>query len=351
MEMKFKGLLVVVMTALLIVLAACSDSGEKVDKEKENEKIEETTEDNKEKKDETEDEVVEEEEESEEVSFEVNDSTAPEEQGDLEVWFEGEFQIVDHKVIVSGNTNLLPESRLYLNTDSVEGVIIGGSDSGIVEGNGSFELEAGVPDDFKGLLHIDLSFESGNQTEEIIEHYSEGITGSFARIYYDSYEDQVLGKATFHKTILFDGEEQSFAIEEPVWNIPDDLGDANVWIKPTIEKFEDYVVVNIESNLVEETFIRATATIPNYITSGFVGSSYSNPDGSATIYIKDPEKDDRITDLQTYDIKLEVNPTDGNNGKQVTDAYGEAGEKLLGDLVVEQGDDKVINQKITITVE
>ena len=349
--MKLKGLLIVVMTALLFFLAACSDSDEKATKEKESENTEEKSEDKAEEKDQPEDEEVEEEEESEEVSFEVNDSTAPDDQGDLDVWLEGDFQIVDHKIIVKGKTNLLPESRLYLNTEAVEGVIIGGNDSVIVEGNGSFEIEAGVPDDFEGLLHIELSFESGNQTEEITEHYSEGITGSFARIYYDTYEDQVLGKATFHKTILFDGEEQSFAIEEPVWEIPEDLGDANVWIKPNIEKFEDYVVVNIESNLVEDTFVRATGIIPNYITSGFVGTSYINPDGSATIYIKDPEKDDRIKDLQEYEIKLEVDPADGNNGKQVTDAYGEAGEKLLGELVVEQGEGKAINQKITITVD
>ena len=352
MKMKLKGLLIIVMTALLIFLAACSDSDEKATKEKESENTEEKSEDKAEEVDQPEDEVVEEEEESEEVSFEVNDSTAPEDQGDLDVWFEGDFQIVDHKITVKGKTNLLPESRLYVKADSEEGVIIGGNGSGVVDDNGDFELEAGIPDEFKGgLLHINLSFETGNQTDEIMNHYSDGITGSFARIYYYSYKDQVLSKAAFSKTILFDAGEQSFAIEEPEWNIPDDLGNADVWIKPTIEKFEDYVVVHIESNLVEESFVRAITTIPNYLTTGFNGTTYANPDGSMTIYIKDPEKDDRIKDLQNYEIKLEMDPSDANNGKQVTEAYGDTGEKLLGDLVVEQGEGKAINQKITITVD
>jgi len=344
-------LLFVILIAFLFVLAACSDTEDKEKAVNENEKTEESSENNEKSKDQSEEEVVEEEEESEDVSFEVNDSTAPEDQGDLDVWFEGDFKVEGNNILLSGKTNLLPESQLALRTDSVDGIIIGGNGFGNVEGTGDFELEAGVPDDFEGVLHIELSFESGNQTDEITEHYADGITGKFARIYYDSYEDEVLSKATFHKTIVFDGEDQSFSIEAPVWNIPDDLGDANVWINPSVEKFEDYVVINIESNLVEETFIRATGMIPNYITTGFNGTTYTNPDGSATIYIKDPEKDDRIKDLEKYDIKLEIDPADGNNGMQVKEAYGEMGEKLSGDLVVEQGDGKAINQKITITVE
>ncbi|WP_042142205.1 hypothetical protein [Paucisalibacillus sp. EB02] len=351
MKMNGKRLLIVILTAFIFALAACGDTKDEEKTAKESEKTEEALGDNTEQENQTEGEVVEEEEESEDVSFEVDDSTAPEDQGDLAVWFEGDFKVEGNKILLSGKTNLLPESQLALNTDSVDGIIIGGNGFGKVEGTGDFELEAGVPDDFKGVLHIELSFESGNQAEEITEHYSEGITGNFARVYYDSYEDEVLSKATFHKTIVFDGEEQTFAIEAPEWNIPDDLGDANVWINPSVEKFEDYVVINIESNLVEETFIRATGSIPNYITTGFNGTAYTNPDGSATIYIKDPEKDDRIKDLEKYDIKLEVDPADGNNGKQVKEAYGEMGDKLLGDLVVEQGEGKAINQKITITAE
>lgn len=338
---------------LLFLLAACGNKEDNSSNENNNTETNEVVENNSENTEGTDnlDQDTENEEESESVSFEVQDTNGPEDQGDLNVWFKGDFEIVDHMIHVKGTTNLLPKSRLYLKTDSEDSVIIGGNGSGIVEDSGAFELEAGIPDGFEGILHIELSFAAGTQREEIVDHYMDGITGNFARIYYDSYNDQVFSKAAFNKTIVFDGSDQSFSIEEPEWNFPSDLGDTNIWIKPTIEKLEDYVVVNVESNLVEETFIRAVARIPNYITTGFSGSAYVNPDGSATMYIKDPEKDSRIKDLTEYDIVIEVDPSDLNNGKHVIEAYGEVGENLSGDLVVEEDGEKYIEQTITITVE
>src|SRR5690606_5566956 len=152
-------LLFVILIAFLFVLAACRDTEDKEKAVNENEKTEESSENNEKSKDQSEEEVVEEEEESEDVSFEVNDSTALEDQDDLDVWFEGDFKVEGNNILLSGKTNLLPESQLALRTDSVDGIIIGGNGFGNVEGTGDFELEAGVPDDFEGVLHIELSFE------------------------------------------------------------------------------------------------------------------------------------------------------------------------------------------------
>ncbi|GIO27254.1 hypothetical protein [Ornithinibacillus bavariensis] len=338
--MKSKKL--IILLCVLFLMTACGKNEVDSPDKKENNTEQKSNNQNK----------SEEKEESEEVSFEVEGTNAPKDQGDLQVWFEGNIELEGNKVIAKGVTNLLPESRLTLDISPEEGTFIGGDGSGNVDSNGTFEIEAGVPDGFEGLLHVELSFKTGDQSDDKIkEHYSEGIKGGFARIYYDSYEDEMYSKAAFRNTIVFDGQSQSFSIIEPEWNKPDDLGNPTVWMKPTVEKFEDYVVVKIESNLIEDTFIRGTADIPNYITSGFSGSTYINPDGTATIYIKDPEKDSRIKGVSKYDIKIEVDPADGNNGKHVIEAYGENGERLSGDLVYKKDDGKAISQKVTISID
>lgn len=349
--MKVGRLLALIVTILLFFVITACDSSEKsgnkdADKVESEEKTDENDGESTDKKDQ--------EGESKEESSELDNSEVPKDQGDLNVWYEGDFTIEGSQIIAKGTTNLLPESRLYLNIQPEEGTFIGGDGNGNVDRTGAFEVKANIPDGFDGILHIELSFDSSSQVEEEIEnHYKDGIEGSFARIYYDSYGETVSTKAAFRKTILFNGDKQSFSIEEPQWNIPEDLGDPNVWIKPTVERFEDYIIVNLESNLVEDTFVRADANIPDYITTGFSGTSYVNPDGSATIYMKDPEKDSRINNLSDYTIEIEVDPSHGNNGKQVIDAYGEKGEKLTGDLVINKGNDEgnVIGHKITINVE
>jgi hypothetical protein len=342
--MKFKKLVLLLsLLSLLFLITACGNNEKNAQEKEKKVKTEQKSEVKKDNDDEK--------EESEEVSFEVEDTKAPKDQGDLEVWFKGDIELDGNKIIAKGTTNLLPESRLSLDLSPEEGTFIGGDGSGSVESNGTFEIEAGVPDGFEGLLHVNLTFKSGDQSDDIKNHYSEGVTGGFARNYFDTYEENVLTEASFRSTVVFDGGSQTISIAEPEWDIPNDLGNSTVWMKPTVEKFEDYVVVKIKSNLVEETFIRGIADIPNYITTGFSGSTYTNPDGSAVIYIEDPEKDNRIKDITKYDIKIEVDPTDGNNGKHVIEAYGEKGEKLSGDLVFKKDEGKAISQKVTINID
>ncbi|MEN2768867.1 hypothetical protein [Ornithinibacillus xuwenensis] len=338
---------------LFILLVACKDKeenttgktdGKEAVEEKVDSEEEESTAANQNNEDDS--------EESEDVSFEVKDSKAPKDQGELNVWFKGDVEVVDHTITVKGTTNLMPESQLSLDISPEEGSIIGGDGQTKVENSGAFEIEANVPGDFEGLLHVELSFEANAQYDDaIVDHYKDGITGNFARVYYDSYEEATFTKASFQKTVVINGESESFAITEPKWRIPDDIGNPAVWINSKVEKFQDYVVVNIESNLVEGTYINATADIPNYITTGFSGSAYTNPDGTAVLYIEDPAKDSRIKDLSEYEIEIEVDPSNGNNGKQVLEVYGEAGEKLKGDLVYNTDDGKAISQRLTIEVE
>lgn len=344
MKFGMKGLFL--LSFLFFFLVACSSAdNESTNTDKEPEQNEEQNETNEEN-------AEEEENGSNDVSFEVNDTKGPEDQGDLNVWYEGDVEIVGKKITVKGTTNLLPESRVQLLVDSVDGVLFGSGDQTSVEPSGAFELVGNLPDDYEGITTIELSFNVGDQySEEIKEHYEEGITGDFAQLYYDDFEEVMSQKASFNTTVLIDGSEQSLPIESPTWDIPEDQGEHNIWIEPTIKKEQDYVVLNIKSNLVEEARIRARASIPNYITTGFQGIADINPDGTAVIYIKDPEKDDRIKDMTEYEIVITLEPSVDSHAINVIEAYGEYGEKLEGDLIVDTEQGKKVEQRLTITVE
>ncbi|WP_102029015.1 hypothetical protein [Salirhabdus sp. Marseille-P4669] len=338
-----------VVLLLSVFLVACNNDEENSD-EKSNEipeveenKSEEETSDSTTAEDVKEEAI---EEESEEVSFKVEDTPAPEDQGEMEVWFDGEFSIVDKTVIVKGQTNLLPDSQLTFSADVVDGVLIGGWSTTRVEANGTFELEQELPSDLEGLTMLELHFDVDDQIDEIKEHYGSNISGPFVRI--DPDADTVAKKASYTTIVIIDDSEQQITIEEPEWTASDELGDSNVLMDPTVKKQGEYVVVNLTSNLVDGTYVSAKAAIPNYITTGFSGSAYTNPDGSAVLYIKDPEQDSRIKNLTEYEIVLTVDPTHGDQGPLVLETYGETGENLAGDFVKQADDHKEIEQRITI---
>ncbi|GEM_PF-4098690 len=274
---------------------------------------------------------------------------APENQGDLEVRLEGEIHVADKAISVEGATNLLPESQLLLLVSSEEGVLIGTDDRAQVNENGAFELESTLPEEIEGILHIEVKFEPANQSEEIKDHYENQLTGSFVRNYLEV--DETNQKASFQQTVTLEDDDQTFAIVEPNWEMPEDYGDESVRLEPEIEKQEDYIAVKINSNIVDGTFVQARADIPNYITPGIQGHSYTNPDGSAILYVENPEKESRIKDLTEYEIVITMDPADGNNGPHVTEVYGESGENLAGDLVQTENDTKIIREIVTVTVE
>lgn len=342
MMVKYSRLLLGAVALILLLLTACSNDENEESKETENQDRANTEE-------EAEEAENEEDEETEEVSFEVNQNQPPEDQGDTEVRLEGEVQVTNETVSVLGETNLLPEAQLMLLISSEEGVLIGTNDRAQVNEDGTFELESGLPEEVEGFVHIEIKFEPTNQSEEIKSHYVNDLDGSFARTYTES--DETYQKASFQQTVSLSEGDQIIKITEPSWDTPDDYGEEAIWIEPAVERQEDYIVVKIDSNLIEETFIQARADIPNYITTGFQGFSYINPDGTAVLYIKDPEKDSRIKELTEYEIVITMDPSHGNNGPHISELYGENGENLAGDLVLAENDTNMIRQTITITAD
>lgn len=337
---RYSRLLIGAALFFVLLLTACSNSENNEQEETENTGSQEELVTN-----------TEDEEDTAASAEEVSniENQAPEDQGDLEVRLEGEIHVADKVVSVEGATNLLPESQLILLVSSEEGVLIGTNDRTQVDENGAFELESTLPEEVEGLLHIEVKFEPVNQNEEIKNHYVNELTGSFVRNY--SEADETHQKVSFQQTVTLEDNDQTFAIVEPRWEVPDDYGEESVRLEPVVEKQDDYIAVKINSNILDGTFIQARADIPNYITSGIQGYSYTNPDGSAVLYVENPEKESRIKDLTEYEIVITMDPAHSNNGPHVTDVYGESGEKLVGDFVQTENDTNIIRETITVTVK
>ena len=112
---------------------------------------------------------------------------------------------------------------------------------------------------------------------------------------------------------------------------------ASIRIEPTkVVKDERYIYIDGKSNLLEGTRLQGRAILPGYITSGFIGHTDVNPDGSFRIVIKNPETDERVKKLDEYELTIETNMSNTLYATAV-EAYGEHGEKMTGDLVEEEG--------------
>lgn len=263
--------------------------------------------------------------------------------GAMEIELTGTASI-DGKVLkVDGQTNLLEGSKLTLKLDWAEGTLIGGSRTAMVGSDGSFAYETELPEKVSGLVTLELNFEPAQQNDDIKEHYGETgelLEGPFIRQYDYEYKETVYNKAS--ATVELGQHEGSAQVEisPPVWERPDDYGSTTIRIEPTkIVKDERYIYVDGGSNLLEGTSLRGRAILPGYVTSGFIGHTIVNPDGTFRIIFENPESDERIKNLEDYEITVE---TDLYNTvfATVIDAYGEDGEKMTGELVEKEGEVK-----------
>ncbi|MGN7385358.1 hypothetical protein [Sporosarcina sp. SAFN-015] len=263
--------------------------------------------------------------------------------GEMEIEFAGTASIEGSEVKVVGQTNLLEGSILFIDMDWVEGTLFGGNNTAIVEHDGSFTYETKLPDKVDGMITLELKFEPAQQNDEIREHYGESgenLEGPFIRQYDYKMKEIVYKKAS--AIVVLPREEGAVEVEitPPTWNKPDDYGSTWIRIEPTkVVKDESYIYVDGTSNLLEGTSLRGRAILPGYITSGFIGHTTVNPDGSFSIIFENPESNTRIKNLEEYEITVE---TDLYNTLFATaiEAYGENGEKMTGDLIEEEGDGK-----------
>ncbi|MCG3086972.1 hypothetical protein [Sporosarcina cyprini] len=293
----------------------------------------------------------EEEQDAEETGVELIQK--PENAGDMEIELAGDVILDGKQLTVKGQTNLLEGSKLYVNMNWLEGILIGGNRTALVEADGSFFYETELPEKTKGLITVEVSFEPPTQNTEIMDHYGETgekMTGPFIRLY--DWNDDDANRVEYQKASaqveLFqdDGEKVEASIAPPVWKKPDDYGSTEIRIEPaSVKKDERYIYIDGVSNLLEGTRLRGRAMLPGYITSAFISETDVNPDGSFRIVFENPETDSRIKNLDEYEITIETNI--GNTSFSTPlETYGEHGENMTGSLIESEGDEKVAQVRI-----
>jgi len=291
--------------------------------------------------------------EKQKVEFESPGAEAPEDQGDLDVWFKGDVLLDGRNLTVDGMTNLLPKSKLYFLIDGIESNIIGGNTVAFVDDNGKFLYENKLPEKFEGLFNLEVKFEPAIQNADIKEHYGEtggNLAGDFVRTYANTQKGMDYKKAAVRIEIAQQDGLGNVAINPPSWEIPEDYGKTDIWIEPTITKDDRYIYVYAISNFLEGTQVKSMVSIPNYITSGFIGIAYVNPDGSFRLIFENPESEERINGLTDYEIILEA-LVKNSASTIVSTTYGKKGEHFNGKLVEQHGDNKVIRYHMKVKVD
>lgn len=317
--------------AALVLLTGCSDSEKVNSKNNEVSKEEKKT------------------DKKEEVKTVDTKADAPKDQGDYKVWFEGDVERKGKTIVVKGKTNLLPESRLIVEMDSVEGTIIGGSDSVQVNEDGTFNTDLEIPNEYDGLIEIALKFEPSTDNQPIKDHYGEigeKLEGSFIRMDENTGTKQNIAFVALE--VKQEDSNSTIAIEEPEWDKPEDYGSTTVRIdNPDIQKGERYLYIEGKTNLLEGTQLRGKLSIPDYITSGFQDIVVVHPDGSYRMIIEKPQTNKKLKDVKDYELIISMSTID-SSWPSIKEAYGENGEKLQGEFVADDGYLKSAEKKISI---
>ncbi|MGM0807385.1 MAG: hypothetical protein ACQET8_22015 [Bacillota bacterium] len=289
---------------------------------------------------------------SEKESVKVIDkkAKAPKDQGDYEVWFEGEANRKGKLVTLKGRTNLLPESGLVIWLDSVEGTIIGGRGDTQVNEDGTFKTEMKIPKNSEGLLKVQVKFEPSTDNQPIKDHYGENgekLKGPFVRLQEELDVQQNITLLTLEIPQVESN--ASAKIKKPEWDKPEDFGSPTIRLdEPDIQKDDKYLYIEGKSNLLEGTRLKGSLDIPNYIVSGLADVADVNPDGSYKLIIEKPSSMNKLKDVKEYEVVLSVSPAD-NQWKSNLDVYGVNGEKFMGDYVLDKNGVKEIEKRLSIS--
>ncbi|MEI3604404.1 OmpA family protein [Pseudogracilibacillus sp. SE30717A] len=322
-------------------------------KEKEEKEVAEEVEENNEA---TEVKEVEEPEESE-VEEETTEEEEPESlhtQGDYDIYIGGEVIETEDKIIIEGESNLIPGSRVvgevsvgknvrYFINPTVKDFDYLADTSEIVNDDGTFYMELEHPNlDQETEVSVKFHFD-GQQNDDVIRHYGDRgqkLEGPY--IYKHQGEvggrgpDNIYQKAEV-KTIFTPEKEKAVRqFKEPDWYEEiDDIGDSRVWIEvDEINDDGEYFYVHGRSNLIEGS--RVIIKRQNQEAEAMV-----NPDGSFNFKFDYEYKED-------VPFKIVFDPND-YQWNIVEETYGAKGQKLVGNLV--ETNEYNNNQTIVFEIE
>lgn len=247
--------------------------------------------------------------------------------GDYHVFLGGEMVETEDKLIINGESNLLPGAR-------VVGEVIAGDEeymadtTEIVQDDGTFHME--IPYQSIGKeAHVTIKFHfDGQQDKGIVRHY--GDRGQKLEGPYIYQHRKEFGgrspKSIYRKAearVSFEPSEELAVrhFKEPVWyEIPEDMGDPRVWIEvEEINNDDEHFYIHGRSNLIEGSRLRIEHKVFND------DETLVNPDGSF-----DFKLDYEYLEDTPFKIKFDPNSLQWNI---VEETYGKEGQKLVGNLV------------------
>ncbi|UTR13156.1 hypothetical protein MM221_10850 [Salipaludibacillus sp. LMS25] len=276
---------------------------------------------------------------------------APEDQGELNIWWEIEIEEQEESYLVTGQSNLLPESTVRIQAMSDDYTFVGYDTTVDVKKDGSFVTELQHPQVYDTEMVLEVTLDAGRQTETIVAHYGESlerIEGPF-RYVVDSDEEE--RRYELKSTLAYVPEEGEFATltsQTPEWDFPEDQGEVDVWIdKVEVERQDERFYVTGRTNLKEGAHLHVELELPDYISFGYSNVVTVNPDGSFSASVRYP---DEIEEDAEMNLDIEFKPYRHSQLDYIVAHYGEDGEHLSGELVEkERADDRhYVHYKLNI---
>lgn len=245
--------------------------------------------------------------------------------GDHEAYLGGTVKETKDQIIIEGESNLIPGSRVngevYVNEDEIFS-----DTTEIVDDKGRFLME--LEHHQYGDAEVVVTFDFTNvQEEEVLRHYGENgekLEGPF--VYIDQDWGDKFKKAMVTLPIQAEDETTTHEFTTPDWDDPpEDYGDPRVWIEvDEITEDDQYFYVKGRTNLVEGSLLSG------YYSDrwGVTDETRVNPDGTFELKIEYKYSDDPY-----FTIKF----SPYSQWESVTKVYGQDGEKLVGNLVEPDG--------------
>lgn len=279
-----------------------------------------------------------------EQTEQVDKEQAPTEQSTIgeDITIEGTLTVDQTTMTIDAKSNLL-EGTVVKATRYMEPfrnrLIMGMLDNfdGVVEADGSFQIELDRPSEFSDGKYIEIALEvlPGSQSDEITALYGkngENLTGApvYQREEYDGTQTNYIYVPIF---VLLEGEESKMEFSAPEREeLPADYGDPEVWIEYELTNDHRFYYVKGKTNLMEGTIITGGYfSSPNAITPQYtyMNKTKVEPDGTFLLRISYSSMRE-----EGY-IKVESTSSSGHNlKKSMAEQYGENFKKMTGEHVV-----------------
>ena len=246
----------------------------------------------------------------------------------------GEVKEKDDKILIDGKSNLIQGARVVGKVIVGENEILSDSTE-VIEKDGSFSMELDHHKYGEAEVVVTFDFKS-MQDEAIVEQYGEGgkdMTGPY--VYMDEHHNELNQKAEVRLALSPEDESDTHAFTEPEWNErPEDYGDPRIWIEvDEVTTDEYYFYLKGTTNLLEGSKI-----------TGFYSDRWHesdttriNPDGTFEL------KFDYWYSEEPY-LTVKFEPFSQWN--TIVEAYGSKGEKLVGNLVEDEGSSQLIRKVV-----